>query len=208
MAAIASPAAARDGSGYAGIEAGIFIPQTSDVDRIGPPVTNGIWADWLDIKHDIGYDADVVAGYFVPAVVLIAVITFIAWALFLLVLMIFIGLELMAISTYVLVGFLRRLRGWLDCGWDGCRRWRGVGLGLAGTLLGAVYGAVISAIYAMLAVGFLGPLTAFLIPTISFEDFSTAQPTLDQVEVSIQALQDVLEAERTSGAGAAVEVMA
>ena len=63
VAAIASPAAARDGSGYAGIEAGIFIPQKSDVDRIGPPVTNGIWADWLDVKHDLGYDADVVAGY-------------------------------------------------------------------------------------------------------------------------------------------------
>jgi len=63
VAAIASPAAARDGSGYAGIEACIFIPQKSDVDRIGPPVTNGIWADWLDVKHDLGYDADVVAGY-------------------------------------------------------------------------------------------------------------------------------------------------
>jgi opacity protein-like surface antigen len=62
-AAIASPAAARDGSGYAGIEAGLFIPQKSDVDRIGPPVTSGIWADWLNIKHDLGYDADLVAGY-------------------------------------------------------------------------------------------------------------------------------------------------
>src|SRR5258708_1661804 len=38
-AVIASPAAARDGSGYAGIQAGVFIPQKSDVHRIGPPVT-------------------------------------------------------------------------------------------------------------------------------------------------------------------------
>ena len=66
VAAIASPAAARDGTGYVGLEAGVFIPQKSDVDRIGPPVTNGIWADWLDVKHDLGYDADVIrlTGYF------------------------------------------------------------------------------------------------------------------------------------------------
>src|SRR5215213_26319 len=63
VAAIASPAAARDGSGYVGLEAGVFIPQESDVDRAGPPVTSGGWADWLDIKHNLGYDADFVAGY-------------------------------------------------------------------------------------------------------------------------------------------------
>jgi opacity protein-like surface antigen len=26
-------------------------------------VTSGNWADWLDIKHSLGYDADLVAGY-------------------------------------------------------------------------------------------------------------------------------------------------
>jgi opacity protein-like surface antigen len=39
------------------------MPQKSDVDRKGPPVTSGNWADWLDIKHSLGYDADLVAGY-------------------------------------------------------------------------------------------------------------------------------------------------
>ena len=47
VAAIASPAAARDGTGYVGLEAGVFIPQKSDVDRIGPPVTNGMMANKL-----------------------------------------------------------------------------------------------------------------------------------------------------------------
>ena len=47
-----------------------------------------------------------------------------------------------------------------------------------------------------------------LTPGLWLQGLTTREPTLDQVEVSIQALQDVLEAERTSGAGAAVEVMA
>ena len=47
-----------------------------------------------------------------------------------------------------------------------------------------------------------------LTPGLWLQGLTTREPTLDQVEVSIQALQDVLEAERTSGAGAPVEVMA
>jgi uncharacterized protein YqhQ len=46
-----------------------------------------------------------------------------------------------------------------------------------------------------------------LTPGLWLQGLTTREPTLDQVEVSIQALQDVLEAERASG-GAAVEVMA
>src|SRR5690349_24852986 len=61
--AVGSPAAAREGSPYVGVEAGVFIPQKSDVDRKGPPFTNGSWADWLDVKHRAGYDVDVVGGY-------------------------------------------------------------------------------------------------------------------------------------------------
>jgi uncharacterized protein YqhQ len=47
-----------------------------------------------------------------------------------------------------------------------------------------------------------------LTPGLWLQGLTTREPTLDQVEVSIQALQDVLEAERTTGAGAPVEVMA
>jgi uncharacterized protein YqhQ len=47
-----------------------------------------------------------------------------------------------------------------------------------------------------------------LTPGLWLQGLTTREPTLDQVEVSIQALQDVLEAERTAGAGAPVEVMA
>jgi uncharacterized protein YqhQ len=47
-----------------------------------------------------------------------------------------------------------------------------------------------------------------LTPGLWLQGLTTREPTLDQVEVSIQALRDVLEAERASGAGAPVEVMA
>ena len=64
IATVATPAAARDGSAYVGVDAGVFFPMTSDVDRRGPPVTTGEWADFLDVKYKRpGYDADIVAGY-------------------------------------------------------------------------------------------------------------------------------------------------
>jgi uncharacterized protein YqhQ len=47
-----------------------------------------------------------------------------------------------------------------------------------------------------------------LTPGLWLQGLTTREPTLDQVEVSIQALQDVLEAERASGARSQVEVMA
>jgi uncharacterized protein YqhQ len=51
-------------------------------------------------------------------------------------------------------------------------------------------------------------LRALLTPGLWLQGLTTREPTLDQVEVSIQALRDVLEAERVSGDRAAVEVMA
>jgi OOP family OmpA-OmpF porin len=63
LGAVATPAYARDGSGYVGVEAGLFMPHRSDVDRRGAPITTGEWADWLDVKHSLGYDADLIAGY-------------------------------------------------------------------------------------------------------------------------------------------------
>lgn len=62
-AAIASPAAARDGVPYVGIEGGILVAKDSDVDRRGfNPAISG-WADWLDVDNKLGYDVDVIAGY-------------------------------------------------------------------------------------------------------------------------------------------------
>ncbi len=52
-------------------------------------------------------------------------------------------------------------------------------------------------------------LMALLAPGLWLQRLTTRQPTLDQIEVSIQALQDVLERERQAAPGAArVEVMA
>jgi hypothetical protein len=62
-AVVSTPAAARDGSGYVGVEAGVFMPRDSDVDRRGA-VTGGIWGDWLStVDHNLGYDVDLIAGY-------------------------------------------------------------------------------------------------------------------------------------------------
>jgi uncharacterized protein YqhQ len=51
-------------------------------------------------------------------------------------------------------------------------------------------------------------LRALLTPGLWLQGLTTREPTLDQVEVSIQALCDVLDAEKASGARAEVEVMA
>ena len=63
-AAIASPAAARDGSPYVGVEAGLLVPRDSgpsgNVDRRFP---GGPWVDFLNIDHNLGFDGDVLAGY-------------------------------------------------------------------------------------------------------------------------------------------------
>ena len=62
-AVVSTPAAARDGSGYVGVEAGVFMPRDSDVDRRGA-VTGGIWGDWLStVDHNLGFDVDLIAGY-------------------------------------------------------------------------------------------------------------------------------------------------
>src|SRR5678816_2840352 len=61
--ALATPAYARDNSPYVGVELGGLFAKDSDVDRRGPPVTDGIWADWLDVDHKLGYDTDLIAGY-------------------------------------------------------------------------------------------------------------------------------------------------
>jgi uncharacterized protein YqhQ len=47
-----------------------------------------------------------------------------------------------------------------------------------------------------------------LAPGLWLQRLTTRKPTLDQIEVSIRALQEVLEQEQTSGSQSKVEVMA
>jgi uncharacterized protein YqhQ len=51
-------------------------------------------------------------------------------------------------------------------------------------------------------------MRTLLTPGLWLQSLTTREPTLDQVEVSIRALRDVLEAERVSADGTPVEVMA
>ena len=57
--ALASPAYARDGSGYIGIDAGLLMPKDSDID-LDDAQTNLFD---FDVEHKNGYDLDVLAGY-------------------------------------------------------------------------------------------------------------------------------------------------
>ena len=63
--AVASPAAARDGSGYFGVEGGILFPNDSDLD-ISATVDGddlGEEDDALSVDFKNGYDVDLIAGY-------------------------------------------------------------------------------------------------------------------------------------------------
>ena len=60
MMVVASPAMARDGAGYIGIEGGLMKAQHSDWDRLS---SGGTYVDFLDVKHKLGYDIDAIAGY-------------------------------------------------------------------------------------------------------------------------------------------------
>jgi opacity protein-like surface antigen len=66
-AAIATPAVARDGSGYVGVEGGILFPKDSDVDFAGTyAYSEGGTYDFVaSYKTDYkkGYDLDLIAGY-------------------------------------------------------------------------------------------------------------------------------------------------
>ena len=58
--AIASPAAAQDSGGYAGIEAGVLFPQSSKIDiRTDDTTIKNVFK----LDYDTGYDVDVVGGY-------------------------------------------------------------------------------------------------------------------------------------------------
>ncbi len=59
-AAIATPAMARDGSGYIGIEGGGMIVEDMNFDARG---TTGSFNNFLSVDHKVGYDVDAIAGY-------------------------------------------------------------------------------------------------------------------------------------------------
>ena len=65
--AIASPALARDGSPYVGIDAGIFYPESKDIngniDFSSATVTDFGGASIGTVRFDQGYDVDLNAGY-------------------------------------------------------------------------------------------------------------------------------------------------
>ena len=60
VAVIAAPASARDGNWYVGIEAGVIGVKDSEFERRFP---GGDWVEFLDVDHDLGYDADLIVGY-------------------------------------------------------------------------------------------------------------------------------------------------
>jgi len=66
-AAIASPAMARDGSGYVGIEGGALFPKNQHVDATvdftDPLVTDITSTRAATVKHKTGYDVDLIGGY-------------------------------------------------------------------------------------------------------------------------------------------------
>src|SRR5258705_9105505 len=66
-AAIASPAAAKDNSGYVGLEGGILFPQKQDInaaiDFTDPLVTDAPDGNVGRFKFKKGYDVDLIGGY-------------------------------------------------------------------------------------------------------------------------------------------------
>ena len=60
IAAIASPAAAQNSGGYAGIEAGVLFPKTSKIGLHSGGTTVG---DVFRLHYNTGYDVDVIGGY-------------------------------------------------------------------------------------------------------------------------------------------------
>ena len=64
---IATPAAAKDNSGYVGIEGGVLFPQKQHIDAsidfTDPLVTDVTFDDVARIKYKKGYDVDLIGGY-------------------------------------------------------------------------------------------------------------------------------------------------
>jgi len=64
VAAFATPALARDGSPYVGIEAGLMLPNKSNYDvALSDGTTTVEYDNGLRLKQGMGYDVDAIAGY-------------------------------------------------------------------------------------------------------------------------------------------------
>src|SRR5687768_1433881 len=63
LAAMASPAVARDRSAYVGLEAGALFVKDTDVDLTIIDDDDEIFADDFGIEHKMGIDGDLIAGY-------------------------------------------------------------------------------------------------------------------------------------------------
>jgi len=66
LAFVASPAVARDGSGYIGVEGGLLFPNDSSIDVDPDPTDDddaGSFDSGLDIDYRRGIDVDVIGGY-------------------------------------------------------------------------------------------------------------------------------------------------
>ena len=66
-AVFSTPAMARDGSGYVGIEGGVLFPQKqhidADIDFTNPAVTDVTLDNVARVKNKTGYDVDLIGGY-------------------------------------------------------------------------------------------------------------------------------------------------
>src|SRR6478672_7757957 len=65
-AAIASPAAARDNSGYVGIEGGVMMPRDMNLDATvvyGGNLGTISYNEGISVDYKMGYDVDLIGGY-------------------------------------------------------------------------------------------------------------------------------------------------
>jgi opacity protein-like surface antigen len=64
LAVAATPAAARDGSGYIGLEGGVLFPRDSSIKIDTDPTDDtDLFDTGIDVDHKMGYDIDLIGGY-------------------------------------------------------------------------------------------------------------------------------------------------
>src|SRR6266550_1617964 len=66
-AVFSTPAMARDGSGYIGLEGGVLFPKSqhldANIDFTDPTVTDVTFNNVARVKNKTGYDVDLIGGY-------------------------------------------------------------------------------------------------------------------------------------------------
>ena len=61
--ALASPALARDNSGYVGLEGGFLLVEDTDLDAVIDDDVDLVFDNGIQVNHSIGFDIDAIAGY-------------------------------------------------------------------------------------------------------------------------------------------------